>query len=325
MATERAFITGLDGMVGPLLARDLLMKGFAVFGTTRPQVYPLVLNSLPEKADIQTYLCDLTNPQAVKTLVDEIKPQLLFHLAGFSRPRTSWDDQTYPVNTAIGFNIINTLVSGGHETRLIFVSTATVYASQEAGVVIDEASPLQPRDPYAGSKLAIEELLKIYSRRFPDFDYVITRPTNHTGFGRSDDFVECFVADQVIGIERGENDGITVANKLGGIDLLDVEDVVSAYALIAEGGVRGEVYNVASGRENNIEELARIMLTLSAVDSDPNIFIRSSGNEQQTGATFSNAKMRTLGWNPQVSLEETLKMVLDWRRKVFRNGGEMVD
>lgn len=311
-----ALVTGLDGMVGPHLAKYLLTQGFSVSGTVKPGVEPFILDHLlPKTIGINVYSCDLRNPQAVKELVERVKPDYLFHLAALSRPRTSWEDQTYPVNTASSANLIQSVASLSPKTRFIFVSTAAVYAAGKSGVVIDETSPLQPRDPYAESKLATERLLGIYGRKLPEFDYVIARPTNHTGFGRPSDFVECEIADQVLEIEQQKKDGVTVVNKLGGIDLLNVEDVVKAYALIAEKGIRGEAYTIASGKESTIEGLARLMLVVSGVDSNPNRFIiKSSGTEQTTNALFSNAKVEALGWNPQVSLEETLRGVLEWRR-----------
>jgi GDP-4-dehydro-6-deoxy-D-mannose reductase len=149
-------------------------------------------------------------------------------------------------------------------------------------------------------------------------EIVIARPFNHTGPGQAPSFVASEFAKA---IAEGKVKGGPVHMETGHLeprrDLSDVRDVVRAYALLAEGGVSGKVYNVCSGSTISMGEILGILSELAGVavttHLDPSKLrareiLRSGGNNSKIYAT--------LGWQPQISLVDTLRDLLDfWRMK----------
>ena len=149
-------------------------------------------------------------------------------------------------------------------------------------------------------------------------DIVATRSFNHVGAGQRDQFVVSALAKQFAELAKGTRAHLDVGTTSVVRDFLDVRDVVTAYGLLLARGVRGEVYNVCSGRGVSIAEAIAIFEEITGLHpqavTDP-ARVRPVENALVVG---SNAKIiDAVGWRPTHTIEDALRSVYEyWSARV---------
>jgi GDP-4-dehydro-6-deoxy-D-mannose reductase len=139
---------------------------------------------------------------------------------------------------------------------------------------------------------------------------IAVRPFNHTGPGQSPNFVIPALVRRAVAL-RGTSKPLVMGNTDTIRDFLHVEDVVRGYVALAERGVAGEAYNIASGVGTDMASLARRILALAGVDarlqSDPAL-VRPADVPALVG---SAARLRAAtGWAPRHSLDSILEELI---------------
>ncbi len=192
-------------------------------------------------------------------------------------------------------------------------------------VPIRESNPLRPLSPYAVSKVAQDLLAYQYFKSY-GLKTIRTRGFNHTGPRRGDVFVTSNFAKQIASIEAGIQKPVIRVGNLDSVrDFTDVRDVVRAYWLAVKKGRAGEVYNIASGRDNTIRDLLDRLLKLSTtkveVEVDPDR-LRPSDVVMLIGDA---SKFRDdTGWEPKIPLDQTLEDLLEyWRERIGQEKGSL--
>jgi GDP-4-dehydro-6-deoxy-D-mannose reductase len=148
--------------------------------------------------------------------------------------------------------------------------------------------------------------------------HVITvRPFNHIGPGQTPNFAVPALAKRIVEADRRGASTIPVGNLSARRDFTDVRDVVRAYRLLIESGQPGEVYNVCSGQDVEIREIADGLLRLAGTslefDTDPTL-VRPVEVPVLRGDP--GRLIRATGWKPEIRLEDTLADVLAyWRER----------
>jgi GDP-4-dehydro-6-deoxy-D-mannose reductase len=289
----RALITGGKGFVGQWLAAHLK-----------------ACNDDVAVIDIET---DVADGAALRRVMTEVAPDAVYHLAAMTHVGESWENpsQVLRVNVLGTAEILAAARTLESSVRVLVVSSAEVY-----GVVTPEQLPLRedtptkPASPYAASKLAAEAVALQAWRGFGQ-PVVVVRPFNHIGPGQSPNFFVPALAKRIVEARRSGARSLPVGNLTTRRDFTDVRDVVVAYRLLVERGVSGTVYNVCSGRDVAMSEVARELLELSGaaltLETDPSLLrpvdvpvLRGSA-ELLTSAT---------GWEPRIPLATTLADVL---------------
>ncbi len=312
---RRALITGLAGFVGGHLARELATHGDQeLFGSVRSPGVPVGL-SLPND---RISICDIRDHSAVDDLVARIKPHCIYHLAGKADLGASWDEPEETMQTnAIGtLNVIRAVLKHSPECRLLFVSTAGVYGPMPAGDdALREDCPVVPLDPYSVSKASAELLCFQYftSHRL---QAVVARPFNHIGPGQSARFLIGRVVKLIAEIESNVRPPVlTLGNLSARRDFTDVRDVVRAYRALMDEGTAAEVYNISSGRGVEIRGIVDIAMRLSKVpvqlESDED---RKRPLDSPLLVGDSSKLRRLAGWEPRISIEQSVIDALDHAR-----------
>jgi GDP-4-dehydro-6-deoxy-D-mannose reductase len=316
----KILITGVTGFVGSHLAEYCLSldQQVEVIGTCRWRSRRENIEHLEDA--INLYECDLRDASSVKTLLADIQPERIFHLAAQSYVPSSWNSpgETITTNVIGQLNIFEAM----RETN----STASIQiagSSEEYGLVhpeeapITEKNPLRPLSPYAVSKVAQDMLAYQYFQSY-GLRVVRTRAFNHTGPRRGDVFVTSNFAKQIAEIEAGQRPPVIHVGDLNPKrDFTDVRDIVRAYWLSLEHCSLGEVYNVASGKAYRIKEVLKILLDNSGQDievvEDPER-LRPSDVPLLLGDNSRFCK--ATGWIPEIPFEQTAEDLLDyWRER----------
>lgn len=317
----RVLITGITGFVGSHLAEYVLREfpGVEVYGSIRWRSRTENIEHLRDK--VRLIESDLKDPVSVSTMISQVKPDRLFHLAAESFVPTSWKapSQTFTVNCIGQINIMEALKNESPHTRMQIAGSSEEYGLVHPNEVpIRETNPLRPLSPYAVSKIAQDMLAYQYHMSY-NLHIVRTRAFNHTGPRRGEVFVESNFAKQIAMIEKGLQEPIIrVGNLTSRRDFTDVRDIVRGYWLSLEKAEAGEVYNLAHGDSITIQELLDRLLAMSTVKPtvlpDPSrmrpsdVEILEGSHEKFTAAT---------GWKPEIPLEKTLRDLLEyWRERV---------
>lgn len=304
-----SLVIGAQGFIGSHLVDFLLARGDCVIATGRSEA-ALREGALNRRLDV-------LDAAAVQSLVEEFQPDEVYHLAAQSLPKLSWDDPkpTFRVNVDGTLNVLNSIRDAQKHVRLVFASSSSIYAQDPDGNPIKEDGPLLPSSPYGVSKLAAEQLVRLYALR-DGLQAVIVRPFFLIGPRKTGDVCSDW-ARSIAEIERGACAELKVGNLDVLRDFLPVEDGVRAMALAAEKGRSGEAYNIASGRGWNLHEVLE-MFAASAlcpvpVRVDPSL-LRPVDERVKIG---DNTRLRKLGWAASGEVSGAIHRTLEyWRSMV---------
>jgi GDP-4-dehydro-6-deoxy-D-mannose reductase len=317
----KALITGTGGFVGRHLAHHLLRNhAYELVGTTflAPDQYPHLSDLAAEGMRLQHV--ELTDADSVKKLLDETKPDQIYHLAAQAFVPESFENPWYTLSNNIQaqLNILHSVLELDLDTRVLVVGSSEVYGTvKPEDIPIDEDQPLQPANPYSVSKVA-QDMLGLQYYLSHNIETIRVRPFNQIGPGQSNRFVAPAFASQIAAIEKGEQEPVLrVGNLVAKRDFTDVRDMVNAYYLVMQQGQPGDVYNTGSGEAHSIRELLDILLNLTdapiRVETDPSrmrpvdVPVIACDNSKINAAT---------GWKPTITFEQSLADVLtDWRTR----------
>lgn len=316
----KVLITGISGFAGSHLAEYFLAEGkHEIFGAIKWRSDRQNISHIQDR--IHLFECDIKDAFAMKTIITEIKPEQIFHLAAQSYVSFSWRaPQETLITNIIGELNLFEAVRQVKIDPLIHIAGS----SEEYGMVvpeelpITEANALRPLSPYGVSKVTQDLLGYQYFKSY-GMKIIRTRAFNHTGPRRGTVFATSNFAKQIVEIEKNKRDPVIYVGNLEAVrDFTDVRDVVRAYALTLERCDPGEVYNIASGKGIKIRDMLDMLVALSNADlkieQDPTR-LRPSDVELLIGS--SEKFQKKTGWKPEIPFDKTMKDLLDyWREKI---------
>lgn len=302
----RALITGSQGFVGRYLRRELEENGYEVVG----------LDIQPGEGAVQA---DLLDPEEIKAAISQVQPDAVFHLAGQADVARSWQipQKTMEINVIAAVNLMEAVRAFNPSARMVLVGSSDQYGNLgEAGRLVSEDLATHPQTPYAVSKMAQEEMARVYVRAY-GMNICMTRSFNHGGAGQRLGFLIPDFASGIMKVERGEAKSLKVGNLTSRRDFTHVKDVARAYRLIGEKGKPGEVYNVGSGvtwsAQEILDKLCAMAVCPIPVEQDP---ARMRPSDTPVICCDHTKLTTDTGWQPQIPLEDILSDTLrEWRER----------
>ena len=291
---SKVLITGVDGFTGRYLADALKQAGLEVVG----------ISSLLDNPSESIFKCDLLDSSRLNSLIKEIKPDYVAHLAGIAFVGHGNNEDFYRVNVVGSMNLLEALCQPGvNLSKVLVASSANVYGTPNVAV-IDESIKPAPVNHYATSKLAMEYMVRTMFNKLP---IVITRPFNYTGTGQN----EQFLIPKIIGhFKRGEK-VIELGNLDVSRDFSDVRDVVASYVALLMSKAESTVVNICSGRATSLREVITKIQGLAGYEIEVQVnpaFVRANEILRLCG---DNSHLKQLiGIVPEKSIEETLEWML---------------
>src|SRR5271156_4560865 len=241
----RALITGGKGFVGQWLAAHLKDRGDEV-----------------AVIDIETDVADRT---AVRRVMADVVPEAVYHLAAMTHVGESWENpgEVLRVNVLGTAEVLAAARSLAAPPTVLVVSSAAVYGTATpAQLPRGEDAPTAPATPYAASKLAAEAVALQAWRGYGQ-PVLVVRPFNHIGPGQSPNFAVPALAKRIVEARKEGTRSLRVGTLTTRRDFTDVRDVVVAYRSLILNGVAGTTYNVCSGRDVAISDVADQLLALA--------------------------------------------------------------
>ena len=308
----KALVIGGGGFVGPYLVRHLTDDcGYEVTVTKTEKEQLVMDNAVVKNLDI------LDIGQIVGLLKAE-QPDYIFHLAAQSSVAYSWKNPTLTIDVNIKgcVNLLDAVRQLDKKPRVLLIGSGEEYGHiKEGECPIVEDNTVRPGNIYAATKACQNMLGKIYSDAY-GLDIMMVRAFNHIGPNQTPMFVVADFCKQVADIEKDRQEPVIyVGNLSAKRDFTDVRDVVKAYALLVEHGRRGETYNVGTGHAIAISQILDEIVAMS----DTAIEVKVDENKLRPvdvpiiEPDIDKIKSE-VGWQPVISLEQTLRETLEhWR------------
>jgi GDP-4-dehydro-6-deoxy-D-mannose reductase len=293
----KALVTGADGFVGRHLLAHLRASGDDVVGVDRE--------------------CDVTDAAGVLAMLDDVRPDAIYHLAALTAVGASWSNpvEFTRVNVLGTKNVLDAASDVVPHASVVLVSSSDVY-----GVVRPEDLPLvetfrvAPANPYSSSKVEAEHVAHDAVRE-RGLRVVIARPFNHLGPGQSTEFVVPAIVNRLLEALADGADEIVVGDLSTRRDFSDVRDVVRAYRLLVERGVSGDVYNIASGTDVGLFDIAQRLVAAIA----PHVRLVTDESllrpaEVPVSRGSYEKIRRVTKWRPGITLDTSLRDVIEEMR-----------
>jgi GDP-4-dehydro-6-deoxy-D-mannose reductase len=290
----RAVITGAAGFVGRHLATHLAEAGDVVAAVDRD--------------------FDVTDVGAMAGAFASFNPDAIYHLAALSHVGSSWDDpgEVLRVNVLGTSSVLSAARQTVPDAAVLVISSAEVYGTVTPDELpLSESAEVRPSSPYAASKAAVEPIARQAAIGFGQ-RVVIVRPFNHIGPGQSPSFFVPAVARRLVEARATGLRDVAVGGLAARRDFTDVRDVVRAYRLAIDRGTSGEIYNVCSGVDVSIGEVADRLREHIYPHA---VFVEDPGLSRPQDVPVLRGDYRRLraatGWIPMITLDATLRDVVE--------------
>ena len=248
---SRTLVTGAAGFTGRYLAQALADRGHEVHGLVHSH------EAGPVAGFAQTHAADLADPDSVKKIVADVRPDFVVHLAAIAFVAHGDIEQMYRTNIVGTRQLLEALAGASRvPSSVLLASSANIYGNAREGV-LDETVPPAPANDYGVSKLAMEYVARLYAARLP---ITVVRPFNYTGRGQD----PSFLLPKIVAHARERAPVIQLGNLDVARDFSDVRTVAAAYArLLTEPAVIGETYNISSGQAVSLRSVVEMVSELS--------------------------------------------------------------
>jgi UDP-glucose 4-epimerase len=323
---EPILVTGGAGYIGSHVVRDLGERGFR----------PIVLDNL-SSGKPEAVLCgelvrgDVADAGLVGSLLRRHAIRSVMHFAAFIQVGESVAQplKYYENNSFHCLSLIRSCLENGVE-NFIFSSTAAVYGMPEK-VPVDETAPLQPINPYGGSKLVSEMLLHDTAAAHPGFRYVALRYFNAAGADRQARIGQDYRQPthlltlalktalgqyprlEVFGTDYPTPDGTAIR------DYIHVDDLADAHLKALEflqSEKRSRVFNCGYGIGHSVLDVVAAAKRVTGIDFPVTLAARRPGDPAALIAEAGRIRSE-LGWTPEIpALDEIVASAWNWEKKL---------
>jgi GDPmannose 4,6-dehydratase len=312
-----ALVTGMLGQDGPYLAKLLLEKGYRVFGLIPRHSNPNFGNCdfLGITKQVEFVTGDLTDEASLLNLVKTIRPDEVYNLAAQSFVGASWElaKITTETNSLGVLHLLNAIKTFSPSTRFYQASTSEMFGNSHDGGFQTEMTPFKPRSPYAISKL-YAHWMTVNFRESYGLYAVSGILFNHESPIRGLEFVTRKITDGVARIKLGLADELRLGNLEARRDWGFAGDYVEAIWLMLQ-QPEADDFVVATGETRSVREFLDAAFAhvgiedwSSHVTLDPRFARPAEVNALQGRPDRARAK---LGWEPKVTFEELVGMMVD--------------
>ena len=302
---SKIFVAGHKGLVGSAIVRHLKAQGFTnIITADRRQ-------------------CDLTNLNAVKTLFMLEQPEYVFLAA--AKVGGIGGNSDYPAdfiyeNLMIQSNVISVAAETGVE-KLLFLGSSCIYPKYAKQPITEDqllTGPLEgSNDAYAIAKIAGIKMCQAYRKQY-GLNAIAVMPTNL--YGPNDNFdinyghvLPSLLAKFDGSLEKSEHWVVKLwGDGTAKREFLHVDDLASALLICMERYDSDEIINIGTGEDVTIKELAEMIVEVTGYEND---YEWDTSKPNGTPRKVLNVdKMKSLGWEPKISLREGLESTYEWMK-----------
>ncbi len=317
---KKALITGITGQDGSYLTEFLLNKGYQVHGIIRrastfhtDRIDHLYQDPHVNGVKMLLDYGDLTDTGNIEKIVNQVKPDEIYHLGAQSHVRVSFDMPEYTANTAaLGtLRILEAIKNSGLPIKFYNAASSEMFGSSLPSQ--NEETSFHPRSPYAVSKVFSFEITRMYREAYGIFacNGILF---NHESPRRGETFVTRKITRGIARIKAGLDKKIYFGNLDAKRDWGFCPEYVEAMYLMLQQEKPSD-YVIGTGETHTVREFLEEAFKYAGlgdwqqyVEIDPRYF--RPAEVEVLIADASKAK-RELGWEPKIKFKELVKIMVD--------------
>lgn len=325
---KRVLVTGHTGFKGGWLALWLRELGAEVTGfALAPDTEPALFHAIELEKELTHRLGDVRDRAAVRRVVDEVRPEMIFHLAAQPLVRRSYREpvETFATNVMGTAHVLEAVRERAQPCAVVIVSSDKCYENDGSGTARVEGDPLGGHDPYSASKGACELVVQAYRQSYfaPEKlgEHGVALASGRAGnvIGGGDWAEDRIVADAVRAF--GKNEPLVVRNPGSTRPFQHVIEPLAGYltlgARLLEGGVRAQAacrgWNFAPKRSATVRELVAALA--QAWGDGARFEERPSPRDPHEAKALvldASAAERELSWRSKWDLAEAARRTARW-------------
>ena len=269
---KRAFITGITGQDGSYLAEFLLHKGYEVHGTIRrsstfntARIDHLIFDQhVKSRPNLHLHYADLTDGSRLTTLLNDIKPDEVYHLAAQSHVRVSFDEPEYTGDTTgLGtIRLLDAIRLTAPEAKFYQASSSEMFGATPPPQ--DESTPFYPRSPYGAAKVYAYWITKNYREAYGMFacNGILF---NHESPRRGETFVTRKITRAVARIKAGVENELYLGNLDSVRDWGHAAEYVEGMWLMLQAD-KPDDFVLATGTSTTVKEFLQFSFEAAGLD-----------------------------------------------------------
>lgn len=256
---------------------------------------------------------DIASPASVEDVVASWRPQLVVNFAAESHnSRAVLDPGAFVRTNTVGTQVLLDAVRTHGIERFHHISTCEVYGDLplDSTESFTEDSPYRPRTPYNASKAAADLLVRAYHLTYGLPATISNCANNYGPYQHPEKAIPLFTTNAL--------DGLALplyrqsANRR---EWLHVDDHCRAIDAIVARGRLGDTYNVGSGDERSVEEVADAVLAATGRTGALKRYVEDRPSHDRRYLLDHSKIERELGWRPRIAFDEGLRETVDWYRE----------
>ena len=316
---KKAFVTGITGQDGHYLSKLLLDKGYEVHGTIRRSStfntsrIDEFISSHKDDGRYNLYYSDLTDSSSLNNLIHNIDPDEIYNLAAQSHVSVSFKNPMY--TSSVGNNgtltILETLRNIEKDVKFYQASSSEMFGGEEEKL-LNEESIFDPKSPYAASKVFSHNITKIYRESYGLFA-VNGILFNHESPHRGETFVTRKITRAVARISLGIQDKLTLGNLEASRDWGFAGDYVLGMWMMLQHDSPDD-WVLATGETHTVKDFLEKAFSYVNLNWEDHVTTSEKyyrPNEVNYLLGDPSKAKKELNWNPEVSFEELVKMMID--------------
>lgn len=321
---RRALIIGITGQDGSYLSEFLISKGYEVHGIIRrsssfntERIEHLYRDSHETQVRLSLHYADLTDGSSLRAAISRIQPDEIYNLGAQSHVRVSFDQPVYTVEVdALGTLILLEAIRDAAPRARFYQAGSSEMFGKVQEVPQRESTPFYPRSPYGCAKVFAHWQTVNYREAYGLFacNGILF---NHESPRRGETFVTRKITRAATRIKEGLQKALYLGNLEAQRDWGFAGDYVSAMWMMLQQTAPDD-FVVATGETHSVREFVEEAFSLVGLDwekhiqTDPRYFRPTEVDLLQGDSTKAR---RALGWQPEISFKQLVKMMVDadWR------------
>ncbi len=326
--SKKVIITGHTGFKGSWLTSWLLKLGAKITGISNNiPTSPSHFSYLKIQKKIKNYFIDIRDLKKFKKIINQTKPDFIFHLAAQALVKESYQEplSTFSTNTVGTLNLMEILKSHKKKCVVVIITSDKVYKNLESTIGYKETSTLGGIDPYSGSKAAAELVISAYLNSYflkknNKVSIAVARAGNVIGGGdwaKNRLIPDCMKA-------WSKNKKVYLRNPNSTRPWQHVLEAVWGYLHLAaklkfDKNLHGEAFNFGPDQKSNYSVLQIVNLIKK---NWRNIKWKIKKDRKKVYETNilkldSLKAFKKLNWKCTLNIQETMQMVSEWYKNYY--------
>ena len=332
---KKVFLTGHTGFKGSWLSLWLTKLGAKVYGySLSPNTDPSMFEELKISEKIEkSIIGDILDDEKLSKEIQNIKPDIVFHLAAQPLVRLSYTEpkMTYETNVIGTLNVLEAARKCASVKAFVNITTDKCYENKEVKRGYREDEPMGGYDMYSSSKGCVEIMSSSFRRSFLQEEGTYAMACARAGnvIGGGDWALDRLIPDCVRSINKGID--IEIRNPVAVRPWQHVLEPLSGYLLLGqklleEGKKYADGFNFGP-HEDSVLTVADVSKLVCEFYGKGKVFVGEKSPLHEAGLLMLNVEKakRVLGWEPTLTAEEAIKNTVEWYKHFYNKDCDICD